>query len=600
MYQNAGRKESNNEDNYYNEDYEKGFSSNAHRLNNNNQNINNNNSQIGSQQQQQAKIKQQKDNQRFNIVVRIRPQVEHDTVELTTEDELRPCIFKQGQNKISLTNEKTDNKYEMMFDYVFDQNDNQEVLYNAFGEKLLKDIFRGYNGTIMAYGQTGSGKTYTMFGKSLIENPNSSVNARSFETEKGIVQRAINQIFEYKKQNKDRKEVTIYVSFMQIYLNQITDLLNEKNEDIVFASNKQKFRIGKEGKNLSIENSLKIGHDKEGKIYVKDLCVKEVKEENDLLLLIANGITIRRTAETIMNKISSRSHAILKITIKQIWKEIIKNNSSGETVENLHKLKGDLTIVDLAGSESVSRTGSEGLNQDEAKEINKSISALGRVIESLSRNSQYLDMKGLNEKNSEIQRNNFGSKVYVSYRDSKLTEILSECLGGNSKTYIIANVSPFTANCEETYSTLQFARRAMVIRTSAQKNENVSTKKFNKDQENSINNLGYLNNNSPNNNAKKSNAGNNNNISRFGNGYGAGGYRNKSIGSIGYNKFFDKNYNKDQEGMIEGKKENYQAIAKKFYSIILHLQEELGKLMVQNYTLEQQNNFLKEQLKNIN
>ena len=140
-------------------------------------------------------------------------------------------------------------------------------------------------------------------------------------------------------------------------------------------------------------------------------------------------------------------------------------------------IKGVLTIVDLAGSESISRTGSEGINQDEAKEINKSISALGRVIESLSRHSQYLDMKGLNEKNSDIQRNNFGSKVYISYRDSRLTEILSECLGGNSKTYIIANVSPFAANCEETYSTLQFARRAMVIRTSAKKNEKISTKK---------------------------------------------------------------------------------------------------------------------------
>ena len=307
-----------------------------------------------------------------------------------------------------------------------------------------------------------------------------------------------------------------------------------------------------------------------------------------------------------MNKISSRSHAILQITVRQMWKERIKNNSNGETVENFHRIKGVLTIVDLAGSESISRTGSEGINQDEAKEINKSISALGRVIESLSRHSQYLDMKGLNEKNPEIKGNNYGSKVYVSYRDSKLTEILSEYLGGNSKTYIIANVSPFAANCEETYSTLQFARRAMVIRTSAKKNEKISTKKFNKDQENSMSNLGFLNNNSQimNNSTKKSNTGNNNNMSGLGNvsGFGAGGYRNKSIGSNGFNKFYgmDKNYNnKEQEKSIEGKTEDYQAIAKKFYSIILHLQEELGKLIIQNYTLEQENNFLKEQLKNM-
>ena len=607
MYQNAGKNDSNimgNKDDD-NEDYEKGYSANQHQSNNqNNLNPNlNNNSQTISQQQQQAKLKQQKDNQRFNIIVRIRPQVEHDTVELTTDDELRHCIFKQGQNKILLNNEKTDNKYEMMFDLVFDENDNQETLYNAFGDKLLKDIFRGYNGTIMAYGQTGSGKTYTMFGRSLLENP-TGVNTGTYDTEKGIVQRAVKQIFEYKNQNKDRKDVTIYVSFMQIYLNQITDLLDEKS-DVIFTANKPKFRIGKESKNLSIENSLKIGHDKDGKIYVKNLTFKEVNDETKLLILIENGITFRKTAETIMNKISSRSHAILQITVRQMWKERIKNNSNGETVENFHKIKGVLTIVDLAGSESVSRTGSEGINQDEAKEINKSISALGRVIESLSRHSQYLDMKGLNEKNSDIQRNNFGSKVYISYRDSRLTEILSECLGGNSKTYIIANVSPFAANCEETYSTLQFARRAMVIRTSAKKNEKISTKKFNKDQENSVSNLGYINNNSQimNNNQKKSIAGNNNNLSGIGNisGYGVGGYRNKSIASNGFNKFYgiDKNYNnKEQEG-IEGKKEDYQAIAKKFYSIILHLQEELGKLTVQNYTLEQENNYLKEQLKNI-
>ena len=122
-------------------------------------------------------------------------------------------------------------------------------------EKILKDIFRGYNGTIMAYGQTGSGKTYTMFGRSLLENPR-TVDTGTYAAEKGIVQRAVKQIFEYKNQNKDRKDVTIYVSFMQIYLNKITDLLDEKS-DVVFTYKKQKFRIGKESKNLSIENSLK-------------------------------------------------------------------------------------------------------------------------------------------------------------------------------------------------------------------------------------------------------------------------------------------------------------------------------------------------------
>jgi len=590
MYQNAGRKESNNkdEDNYYNEDlYEKEYSPNQQSNINNNQNLNNNNLQ------NQANHNKPKDNQRFNIIVRIRPQVEYDTVELTTPDELRHCVFKQGQNKILLNNEKNDNKYEMMFDYVFDENDDQDTIYNSFGEKLVKDIFRGYNGTIMAYGQTGSGKTYTIFGKDLSENK--KVVMKRYESDNGIVQRAIKQIFEYKNQAKDRI-VTVHVSFMQIYLNQITDLLKENN-DVIFSADKQEFKVGKEKSKFNIENSLKIGHDKDGRIYVKDLSSIEVDDENKLILLVENNLTSRRTQETIMNKVSSRSHAILQITVKQVWSKRIKNKMNGETVENSHKIKGVLTVVDLAGSESVSRTGSEGLNQVEAKEINKSISALGRVIESLSKNSQYLDMKGSNGKTSDIKRNNFGSKVYVSYRDSRLTEILSECLGGNSKTYIIANVSPFAANCEETYSTLQFARRAMVIRTSAKKNEKVSTKKFNKDQENnSNNNLGFNSNNQNNN--KKGFAGNN----MSGYGQMVGGYRNRGIGNSPFSKYYgmDKNYNgKDKDGNIEGKIEDYQAIAKKFYSIILHLQEELGKLTVQNYTLEQENNFLKEQLKNI-
>ncbi len=592
MYQNAGRKESNNkdDDNYYNEDlYEKEYSPNQ-QSNNNNQNLNNNN-----QQQNQANLNKPKNNQRFNIIVRIRPQVEYDSVELTTPEELRHCVFKQGQNKVLLNNEKNDNKYEMMFDHVFDENDDQETIYNSFGEKLLNDIFRGYNGTIMAYGQTGSGKTYTMFGKALSETKD-NVEIQKYKNENGIVQRAIKQIFDYKNKVQDRI-VTVHVSFMQIYLNQITDLLKKDNE-VIFSADKKEFKVGKEKSKFNIENSLKIGHDKDGRIYVKDLSNIEVDDENKLILLVQNNLVNRITQGTIMNNVSSRSHAILQITVKQIWTKRIKNKMNGETVENSHKIKGVLTVVDLAGSESVSRTGSEGLNQVEAKEINKSISALGRVIESLSKNSQYLDMKGINEKTSDIKRNNFGSKVYVSYRDSRLTEILSECLGGNSKTYIIANVSPFAANCEETYSTLQFARRAMVIRTAPKKNEKVNTKKFNKDQENnSNNNLGFNSNNQNNN--KKSFAGNNN-IS----GYGSlgGGYRNRGIGSNAFSKYYgmDKNYNgKEKDGNIEGKIEDYQAIAKKFYYIILHLQEELGKLTVQNYTLEQENNFLKEQLKNI-
>ena len=563
---------------------------------------------ININQNQQPRLK--KDSQRFNIVVRIRPQVEHDKIELTTEDELRTCIFKQSPNKITLINEKTDNKYDMLFDYVFDEKDNQETVYNAFGEKLMNDIFRGYNGTIMAYGQTGSGKTYTMFGRALTDNE-SGLNKDIYDSEKGIVKRAIHKIFEYRNLKKEEKSLNVYVSFMQIYLNQITDLLDKKN-GVLFSkdkpekdSNRKKFSTGKESKNLTIENSLKVCHDKDGKIYVKGLSVLEAKDETSLLLKIEEGLHVRRTAETIMNKMSSRSHVILQITVRQMWKEKRKNNLTGEITQNIHRLKGILTIVDLAGSESLSRTGSEGLNQDEAKEINKSISALGRVIESLSRQSQYIDMNGLNEKKEVQKRNNFGSKKYVSYRDSKLTEILSECLGGNSKTYIVANVSPFAANCEETYSTLQFASRAMIIRTAAKKNEKISSKKMNKDGQEIDNDRIYQNINSntnPINANKKGNSQNNSEINKIGGlglGFGLGTRDRGFDAKSGFSKLFSNEANKEEEKIMEGKKADYQGIAEKFYSIILHLQEELGKITVQNYTLEQENNFLREQLRNI-
>jgi kinesin family protein 5 len=188
----------------------------------------------------------------------------------------------------------------------------------------MNDIFRGYNGTVMAYGQTGSGKTYTMFGKSMMKNGTFN---KIFDSEKGIVQRAINRIFEYREQKKDVKQINIYVSFMQIYLNQITDLLNEENQ-VLFVKDKEdedfkkkKFKLGKDSKNLTIENSLKIGHNKDGKIYVKGLSVKEAENKNRLVALIEHGLEVRRTAETIMNKMSSRSHVILQITVKQLWME---------------------------------------------------------------------------------------------------------------------------------------------------------------------------------------------------------------------------------------------------------------------------------------
>ena len=549
---------------------------------------------------------------KINVIVRKRPanhrEFAQNDIDIISTERNNTIIVKELKNKVDLTKYIEEHKY--TFDRAYDENSSNQLIYDEMLQPMIEAAFNKTKITCFAYGQTGSGKTYTMFGRSLMDNER-GINKTLYDAEKGIVQRAIHQIFEYKNQKKEEKSINIYVSFMQIYLNQITDLLDiDKKNDVLFSkdkpdkdSNKRKFKIGKDSKNLTIENSLKVGHDKDGKIYVKGLSVKEAKDETSLLIMIEQGLNVRRTAETIMNKMSSRSHVILQITVRQMWKEKRKNNLTGEITQNIHRLKGVLTIVDLAGSEALSRTGSEGLNQDEAKEINKSISALGRVIESLSRQSQYINMDGLNEKkDKEVQkRNNFGSKKYVSYRDSKLTEILSECLGGNSKTYIVANVSPFAANCEETYSTLQFASRAMVIRTSAKKNEKISSKIFNKDSQEIDNDKIYQNKNEINNpiNVHQKGSLKNNNISDMTKGLSIGN-RDRGLEKSGYSKLFlnDGNF-KEEEKIMEGKKEDYQGIAEKFYSIILHLQEELGKITVQNYTLEQENNYLREQLRNI-
>ena len=120
--------------------------------------------------QNQKKIMGQSSNikaesQRFNILIRIRPQIPHDLVELTTEEELKPCVFKKNEKKLILRNEKSDNDYEMTFDHVMNESSDQIAIYQAFGDKLVRDVFKGYNGTIMAYGQTVSVKSYTVFGK---------------------------------------------------------------------------------------------------------------------------------------------------------------------------------------------------------------------------------------------------------------------------------------------------------------------------------------------------------------------------------------------------------------------------------------------------
>jgi kinesin family member 5 len=269
----------------------------------------------------------------------------------------------------------------------------------------VDDILNGYNGTVFAYGQTGAGKSYTMMGPD-IDDPDG----------KGIIPRIVEQIFSSIMTSPGNIEYTVRVSYMEIYMERIRDLLQPQNDN------------------------LPIHEEKNRGIYVKGLLEIYVSSVQEVFEVMRRGGTARAVAATNMNQESSRSHSIFVITITQ------KNVETGSAKS------GQLFLVDLAGSEKVGKTGASGQTLEEAKKINKSLSALGMVINSLTD----------------------GKSTHIPYRDSKLTRILQESLGGNSRTSLIINCSPASYNADETLSTLRFGVRAKAIKNKAKINAELS------------------------------------------------------------------------------------------------------------------------------
>ena len=287
---------------------------------------------------------------------------------------------------------------EFQYDSVLDLNTDQLTSYDMLGEPVLTDILNGYNSTLMAYGQTGSGKTYTVFGsRNSIETIGKSGPVLE---EIGVVPRVVENLFEYIQQNPKNAQFRITTSFLQIYMEQITDLLAPMPFDNQRGSVSS--RGGTASKSLTIKEDPKTG------IFVHGLTLKKIKSKEELLNIIKRGARFRSTNSTTMNRNSSRSHAILQIFVEQRWTETSKRRR--------HR-KALMTVVDLAGSERVSKSGSEGTRLAEAKAINKAISALGNCIVALSKQTSR-------------------KKNFVPFRDSKLTRILTESLSGNSKTII--------------------------------------------------------------------------------------------------------------------------------------------------------------------
>ncbi|KAL3097852.1 hypothetical protein niasHS_000587 [Heterodera schachtii] len=366
---------------------------------------------------------------KVKVIVRIRPfnrrengtnsvveLVDHCTIRLSHQREKGPKLF--------------------AFDFCFsaveteiDQSvlaqlpDQQQCIFDSVGAEVVDNAFLGLNSCVFAYGQTGSGKSYTMMGTS--EEP-------------GIVPRLCTELFERlaRETSEDGiKKFKLEVSFFEVYNERIRDLLGPSSAKSCVSTPK---RIP----SLKVREHSLLGP------MVEGLSVYKVTNYDQIERLINAGNGARTTAETLMNETSSRSHSVFSLKLTQTIADADDRTFTGEKVSKI-------SLVDLAGSERAQKTGAVGKRLEEGGNINRSLSALGKVIAALSekRGSQF-----------------------VPYRDSVLTWLLKENLGGNSRTTMIATVSPAADNYEETLSTLRFADRAKRIRTHAVINEDPNAK----------------------------------------------------------------------------------------------------------------------------
>ncbi|XP_076419626.1 kinesin-like protein KIF1B isoform X13 [Peromyscus maniculatus bairdii] len=354
------------------------------------------------------------------VAVRVRP---FNSRETSKESK---CIIQMQGNSTSIINPKNPKEApkSFSFDYSYWSHTSpedpcfasQNRVYNDIGKEMLLHAFEGYNVCIFAYGQTGAGKSYTMMGK-------------QEESQAGIIPQLCEELFEKINDNcNEEMSYSVEVSYMEIYCERVRDLLNPKNKG-----------------NLRVREHPLLGP------YVEDLSKLAVTSYTDIADLMDAGNKARTVAATNMNETSSRSHAVFTIVFTQ-KKHDTETNLSTEKVSKI-------SLVDLAGSERADSTGAKGTRLKEGANINKSLTTLGKVISALA------------EVSKKKKKTDF-----IPYRDSVLTWLLRENLGGNSRTAMVAALSPADINYDETLSTLRYADRAKQIKCNAVINEDPNAK----------------------------------------------------------------------------------------------------------------------------
>ncbi|KAM9761014.1 kinesin-like protein KIF21A isoform 3-T3 [Dama dama] len=382
------------------------------------------------------------DESSVRVAVRIRPQLAKERIEgchiCTSVTPGEPQVF-LGKDKA------------FTFDYVFDIDSQQEQIYTQCIEKLIDGCFEGYNATVFAYGQTGAGKTYTM---------GTGFDVNIIEEEQGIISRAVKHLFKSIEEKKHTSiknglpppDFKVNAQFLELYNEEVLDLFDTTRD--IDAKTKK--------------SNIRIHEDSAGGIYTVGVTTRTVNTESEMMQCLKLGALSRTTASTQMNVQSSRSHAIFTIHLcqtricPQIDAESATDNkviSESSQMNEFETLTAKFHFVDLAGSERLKRTGATGERAKEGISINCGLLALGNVISALGDKSK--------------------RATHVPYRDSKLTRLLQDSLGGNSQTIMIACVSPSDRDFMETLNTLKYANRARNIKNKVMVNQDRASQQIN-------------------------------------------------------------------------------------------------------------------------